>query len=55
MVRRAVIVLLLSPSVSGLVFNAFTMLIPKLMQERMGGEALPLIGAAAFAATLCGA
>ncbi len=41
--------------VSGLVFNAFTMLIPKLMQERLGGEALPLLGAAAFAATLCGA
>ena len=54
-VRRAVIVLLLIAVVSGLVFNAFTLLIPKLMQERLGGEALPLIGAAAFAATLCGA
>ncbi len=54
-VRRAVVVLLLLAAVSGLVFNAFTMLIPKLMQERLDGQALPLIGAAAFAATLCGA
>ncbi len=54
-VRRAVIVLLLLAAVSGLVFNAFTMLIPKLMQERLDGQALPLIGAVAFAATLCGA
>ncbi len=54
-VRRAVIVLLLVAVVSGLVFNAFTMLIPKLMQERLGDEALSLVGAAAFAATLCGA
>ena len=54
-VRRAVVVLLLLAAVSGLVFNAFTMLIPKLMQERLDGQALPLIGAMAFAATLCGA
>ena len=54
-VRRAVVVLLLVAVVSGLVFNAFTMLIPKLMQERLGSEALSLVGAAAFAATLCGA
>ena len=54
-VRRAVIVLLLLAAVSGLVFNAFTMLIPKLMQERLDGQALPLIGLMAFAATLCGA
>ncbi len=55
LVRRAVVILLLLAVVSGLVFNAFTLLMPKLMQERLGGQALPLIGAAAFAATLCGA
>ncbi len=55
LVRRAVIVLLLLAVVSGLVFNAFTLLVPKLMQERLDGEALPLVGAVAFAATLCGA
>ena len=53
--RRAVVVLLLIAVVSGLVFNAFTLLVPKLMQERLGEAALPLVGAAAFAATLCGA
>jgi MFS family permease len=57
LVRRAVVVLLLVAIVSGLVFNAFTLLLPKLMQERLGGDArfLPLVGAAAFLATLCGA
>src|SRR5579875_3466496 len=57
LVRRAVVVLLLIAIVSGLVFNAFTLLLPKLMQERLGGNPhmLPLVGAAAFAATLCGA
>lgn len=57
LVRRAVIVLLLIAAVSGLVFNAFTLLLPKLMQERLGGDArfLPLVGVAAFLATLCGA
>jgi MFS family permease len=55
LVRRAVVVLLLIAVVSGLVFNAFTLLLPKLMQERLGDGLLPLVGAAAFAATLCGA
>ncbi|MBV9735026.1 MAG: MFS transporter [Acidisphaera sp.] len=57
LVRRAVTVLLLIAVVSGLVFNAFTLLIPKLMQERLAGSAglLPLIGLCAFAVTLCGA
>lgn len=55
LVRRAVTVLLLVAAASGLVFNAFTLLMPKLMQERLDGQALPLLGAAAFAATLCGA
>ena len=57
LVRRAVIVLLLIAVVSGLVFNAFTLLLPKLMEERLGGDPrlLPLVGHAAFLATLCGA
>jgi len=57
LVRRAVIVLLLIAVVSGLVFNAFTLLLPKLMQERLAGDAdlLPMIGTLAFVVTLCGA
>ena len=49
--------LLLIAVVSGLVFNAFTLLLPKLMQERLAGDVrfLPLVGVAAFLATLCGA
>ncbi|MBC7801034.1 MAG: MFS transporter [Gemmatimonadaceae bacterium] len=56
-VRRAVVTLLLIAVVSGLVFNAFTLLIPKLLQERLAGDAglLPMIGVAAFLVTLCGA
>ena len=57
LVRRAVAVLLLVAVVSGLVFNAFTILLPKLMEERLAGDArlLPLVGILAFAVTLCGA
>jgi MFS family permease len=57
LVRRAVTVLLLIAVVSGLVFNAFTILIPKLMQERLAGDPrlLAVIGVLAFAVTLCGA
>ncbi len=57
LVRRAVIVLLLIAAVSGLVFNAFTLLLPKLIEERLADSPslLPLLGAAAFAVTLCGA
>lgn len=56
-VRRAIVVLLLIAIVSGLVFNAFTLLLPKLLQERLATDAglLPLIGVAAFLVTLCGA
>ena len=56
LVRRAVAVLLTIAAVSGLVFNAFTLLLPKLMQERLAGspELLPVVGLLAFAATLCG-
>jgi len=55
-VRRAVIVLLAIAAVSGLVFNAFTLLLPKLVQERLAGspDLLPVVGALAFAVTLCG-
>jgi MFS family permease len=57
LVRRAVVVLLLIAVVSGLVFNAFTLLLPKLIEERLGGDprVLPLVGLSAFAAMLCGA
>ena len=56
-VRRAVVILLLIAVVSGLVFNAFTLLIPKLLQERLASDEglLPMIGLAAFLVTLCGA
>ncbi len=55
-VRRAVIVVLALAAVSGLVFNGFTLLLPKLVEERLAGspELLPVIGALAFAVTLCG-
>ena len=57
LVRRAVVVLLLIAIVSELVFNAYTILIPKLMQERLADDPqlLPLVGVLAFAVTLCGA
>jgi MFS family permease len=56
-VRRAVVVLLLIAAVSGLVFNAFTLLIPKLMEERLASDPgmLKLVGLLAFLATICGA
>lgn len=57
LVRRAVVVLMLIAMSSGLVFNAYTILLPKLMQERLADNAslLPLVGLAAFLVTLCGA
>jgi MFS family permease len=57
LVRRAVIVLLLIAATSGLVFNAFTILLPKLIQDRLADTPglLALVGVAAFAVTLCGA
>ena len=57
LVRRAVIVLLSVAVVSGLIFNAFTLLLPKLMEERLAGDAslLPIIGTLAFLVTICGA
>jgi MFS family permease len=57
LVRRAVIVLLLIAVVSGLVFNAFTIIIPKLIQERLASDPrlLPVVGTLAFLVTICGA
>ena len=51
------IVLMLIAASSGLVFNAFTMLLPKLMQERLAGNAAHAAAGrvAAFLVTLCGA
>ena len=56
LVRRAVMVLMSIALVSGLVFNAFTLLIPKLMEERLAGspDLLPVVGLFAFLATICG-
>lgn len=55
-VRRAVVILLSIAAVSGLVFNAYTLLIPKLMEERLAGspDLLPVVGLLAFLATICG-
>lgn len=55
-VRRAVISLLMIATVSGLVFNAYTLLLPKLMQERLANnpDLLPVVGMLAFLATICG-
>lgn len=55
-VRRAVMILLSIAAVSGLVFNAYTLLIPKLMEERLAGspDLLPVVGLLAFLATICG-
>ena len=57
LVRRAVLVLLAIAVVSGLVFNAFTLLLPKLIEERLGGDPhlLPLVGIGAFLTMSCGA
>lgn len=56
-VRRAVAVLLAIAIASGFVFNAYTLLLPKLMQERLAGDPrlVSLVGFLAFAVTLCGA
>ena len=55
-VRRAVLSLLAIAMVSGLVFNAFTLLLPKLMEERLASSPglLPVVGLLAFLATICG-
>ena len=49
-VRRAVAVLLTIAAVSGLIFNAFTLLLPKLMEERLASspDLLPVVGLLAF-------
>ncbi len=55
-VRRAVVVLMSLAAVSGFVFNAYTILLPKLMEERLANspELLPVVGALAFLAIICG-
>ncbi|WP_237216622.1 MFS transporter [Falsiroseomonas oryziterrae] len=55
-VRRAVISLLAIATASGFVFNGFTLLIPKLMEERLANspDLLPVVGALAFLVTICG-
>jgi MFS family permease len=55
-VRRAVIVLLCIATTSGFVFNGFTLLLPKLMEERLAGspDLLPVVGVLAFLVTLFG-
>lgn len=55
-VRRAVVVLLSLAAVSGFIFNAFTLLLPKLMAERLANspDLLPVVGLLAFLATICG-
>ena len=55
-VRRAIAILLAIATVSGLVFNAYTLLIPKLMEERLANspDLLPVVGLLAFIATICG-
>jgi len=56
LVRRAVIVLMATAATSGLVFNAYTLILPKLMQERLANSPslLPVVGLLAFLVTLCG-
>jgi MFS family permease len=55
-VRRAVIVLMALAAAGGFVFNAYTLLLPKLMQERLADspDLLPVVGVLAFLVTLCG-
>ncbi len=55
-VRRAVVSLRAIATVSGLVCNAYTLLLPKLMEERLAGspELLPVVGLLAFLVTICG-
>lgn len=57
LVRRALIVLMSIAAVSGIIFNAFTILLPKLMEERLASDPqfLPIVGAIAFVVTLFGA
>ncbi len=54
---RAFVVLTLLAVTNGLMFNAVTILLPKLLEERFAGDrnALALIGLIAFAVSLCGA
>ncbi len=55
--RQATILLMTMAGLIGFAVTSFTVLIPKLMEERLSGDStlLPLLGAAAFVATACGA
>lgn len=54
---RAFVVLTMIAVTNGLMFNAVTILLPKLLEERLAGEAgaLGLIGVVAFGVSICGA
>lgn len=54
---RAFIVLTAIAVTNGLMFNAITILLPKLLEERLAGsaDALAFIGLIAFAVSICGA
>lgn len=54
---RAFIVLTAIAVTNGLMFNAITILLPKLLEERLSGsaDALAFIGLIAFAVSICGA
>ncbi|GIX08868.1 MFS transporter [Elioraea sp.] len=54
---RAFVVLTAIAVTNGLMFNAITILLPKLLEERLAGraDALALIGVIAFAVSICGA
>lgn len=54
---RAFIVLTAIAVTNGLMFNAITILLPKLLEERLSGsaDALAFIGVIAFAVSICGA
>ena len=55
-VRRAVGILLCLAVAAGFIFNAFTLLLPKLIEERLAGspDLLPVVGVLAFVVTICG-
>ena len=56
MVLRVVAILMCLAAAAGFIFNAFTLLLPKLMEERLATspDLLPVVGVLAFLVTLCG-
>jgi MFS family permease len=55
-VLRVVAILMCLAAAAGFIFNAFTLLLPKLMEERLASspDLLPVVGVLAFLVTLCG-